>query len=300
MAIENKVVLKKLEDIDQTVILPVFNEDGTTEPWVKVSYELTSLGIDYKVNENLTYVTIPKGATLDIGERFIRIPRYENGEIVDWSEFTLAPTSIHSEEGLSIAMIRPGVLFGVRGKQRIPYHSFQLLHTPEKYRDYSTPDLSKIENADKIIFMPGVTIYPEACASRIPGWLAKEFNGSPDFGFAYSPFYGPRNGEILHYHNEVVEPYLGIRNNVLLFVADEEGSERIKISNLEGMLEEVRGEVFKIEKGDILIPARGAVHKILFEDERVKFPSTIYVLNYAKNPLNELGLEDRVVLEKRE
>lgn len=308
-----------LAEDGQILDLPVL-KSGELKSSFRGGYHIHTMSQkDYLLSENLTYLTLSSRVELEVGETVIPIPFKIKGEIKDVKIFKLSPYSV-TTNGLTLVKIHPRIPYRLKASDGTPYHSFEMLQTPDFYRnpnemhsdfillpDKEKSKLNKINNISewamlernsRVIRFPGIVLFSENCSLRIPGWLAKEFNGSPEFGFAYSPCIEPRKDEVLHYHQEIMEPYLGIKGRTPIFIATEEGSETLTITDLKGKSQDFKGEIFEIGKGDVLIPLPKTPHKILF-DKRASLPFTFYCINYAIKPLNQVSLVDRVVLEKQ-
>jgi|GEM_PF-5889778 len=184
-------------------------------------------------------------------------------------------------------------------------HISEALSMLDRAKTYFPESLAYRERGNRVIQLPGAMIFPDYCASRLPGWIAKEFNGSPEFGFALGEFTGPRPGEVLHYHggardavgDGIMEPYLGREGELRLFVGIEGGSERLVINDKQtGLPTEYRGEILPIGEGDVVIPRMGVRHRIVFDGAR--FPFYQYCINYADKTLDQIPESDRVVLER--
>ncbi|MGV8141262.1 MAG: hypothetical protein ACP5NW_02345, partial [Candidatus Woesearchaeota archaeon] len=305
-SLDNYLIKGRLAEDGQTMDFPIL-EDGNLVPLFRAGYHVhDDSRKDYHINENLVYLALPSGTSLEIGEKEIPIPFKVKGEIVDIKKFRMSPYSINTD-GVTLAKIHPNTRYRVRADIGTSYHSFEMLRTPESYKNPNEmhldfmllPDSEKnkleknnamsewtaLERGSRVIKLPGVVLYSENGAFRIPGWLAKEFNGSPEFGFAYAPFKEPRKGEVLHYHQEVMEPYMGLEGRIPLFVAMPDGSDRFNFIDKNGNKAFYNGEVFEIGKGDVLLPLSKIPHTIVF-DERANFPFTQYCINYASKPLN--------------
>jgi hypothetical protein len=295
----------ELKEDGQTLDFPILR-DGILIPTFRAAYHIhTGSQTGHNVNKNLLYLALPSGIELELGEFSIPISREVKGETVDVKTLRFPDQRVITD-GVCVAKINPGVPYKINAPDGTAYHSFEMLETPDSYRNPNHSNFVTLPNGeiiceryDKIIKMAGAMIYPESCAFRIPGWLAKEFNGSPEFGFAYSPFKEPRKGEVLHYHQEIMEPYLGLEGTIPLFIATEDGREPLEAADLEGITKTYLGEIVEISKGDVVLPLPGVEHKILF-NEKTKFPFTQYCMNYASKPLNEVPPADRVVLERKE
>ncbi len=309
----------RLAEDGQTMDFPVL-ENGSLRPLFRAGYHVYTEQPqrDYRVSENLVYFALPSGTVLEVGEMEVPVPFKQKGEVKDVKRFKLSPYSV-TTDGLTLVKIHPRTPYKLKASDGTAYHSFEMLETPVSYRNHNEmyfdfvllPDSEKskldksnaisewamLERGSKVIRLPRVVLFSENCAFRIPGWLAKEFNGSPEFGFSYSPFTEPRKGEVLHYHQEIMEPYLGIEGRVPLFIVTEDGSETFTCKDLEDTERTYKGEVFEIGKGDVILPLPKVFHKILFDD-RAQFPFTQYCINYSSKPLNEVPTSDRVVLEK--
>jgi hypothetical protein len=300
----------ELKEDGQTLDFPILR-DGILTPAFRAGYHVQGGSKkDYEVSEDLLYLALPSGIKLELEEIIVPAALEVNGEITDVKKFMIPHQEKDTTE-LSIAKINPGMHYRLsraddtKAHGDILYHSFEMLETPDCYKnpDYSDfvtlPDGSMLfERPEQITKMTGAMIFPKSCAFRIPGWLTGYFNGSPEFGFAYSPFKEPRKGEVLHYHQEIMEPYMGIEGRTPLFIETEEGSDKLETTDLEGKISVRKGEMIEMGKGDVMIPLPRTAHRILF-DERTNFPFTQYCINYAAKHLNEVPKSDRVILERK-
>ncbi|MFH0949482.1 MAG: hypothetical protein V1802_03265 [Candidatus Aenigmatarchaeota archaeon] len=303
------VIKRRLAEDGQTMDFPVLNEEGSEKPTFRARYNVhTKPQREYNFGDNLIYLAVPSGTTLEFGEREIPIPFKQEGNNKDIKRFKVSPFFL-TTDGFTLAKIHPKTPYRMKAKDGTPYHSFEMMETPKSYRspdemafDFVYADeqngLAAIERGSRIIKFPGVVLFSENSTCRIPGWLAKEFNGSPEFGFAYCPYKEPKkDGELLHFHQAVMEPYLGTEGNVPLFVAMEDGSEKLDVTDQEGIKKTYRGEILQIRKGDVLIPLPKIPHKLLIDD-MTPFSFKLYIINYASKNLNEVPENDRVVLEE--
>lgn len=260
-------VAGRLSEDGQQFDLPII-VNGEQKPFFRAGYHIHKVGQpsrEYQHSKNLTYLAVPTKTKLHFQSRNIPIPfRDKTGEKKDLQMFSMSSFSIRTHGRTTLAKIHPYVMFRVQAEDGTPYHSFEWLDTPEDYKpaneEHFDPvytdekkGLNVMERGSRVIRLPGVTIYPEFCAFRIPGWQAKEFNGSPEFGFAYSPFEEPRKEEALHLHKHIFEPQIGLSGNMGLFVGIDDGSEKITITDVDGPERDVRGEIVEIKKGDIVI-----------------------------------------------
>lgn len=297
-----------LAENSQTMDFPAMI-DGQLKPWFRAGYhEMGAMRKGYyRHDKDLVYLAVPKETLLEFDEQRLPVPFIEKGAVKDVRQIKLSPTSLITD-GVTLVKMPPNTGFKVKGNHGDHFHSFQWLETPDSYRDPSRmhfdfvykdepSGLNFAERGDRIIRIGKVIIFPDYCAYRLPGWLAKEFNGSPEFGFAYSRFTEPRPGEILHSHQEVMEPYIGLEGDIPLFVEMEGGSETLSVKDTFGADKEYRGEVVNIGKGDVVLPLPFVPHRILF-DERAKFPFTQYCINYSARGLDKTPSDDRVLLEK--
>jgi len=243
-SLDNYLIKGRLAEDGQTMAFPILDEKGNLNPHIRAEYHVhTAPKKYYDVSGVLLYLALPSKTTLKIGETLIPIPFKVKGEIQDVKTFKMSPYSI-TTEGFTLAKLHPYTPYRIRASDGTSYHSFEMLGTPDSYyademhfdfnllpndeknklnKSNAMSDWASIERGSRVITLPGVILYSQNCAFRIPGWIAKEFNGSPEFGFAYSPFKEPRKGEVLHYHQEIMEPYLGIEGRVPLFVAMPDG-----------------------------------------------------------------------------
>lgn len=296
----------RLAEDGQTMDFPVVTAGGL-KPWFRAGYQVSMPKREYTLHDNLIYLAVPDRTLLEFHQQDLPIPFIQKGQIKDVRRFKMAPTSLVTQ-GLSLVKIPPHTPYKLWAPDGIPYHSFEMLETPESYRnpdrmhfDFVWQDeqngLALVERGDRVLRVGRVTIFPDYCAYRLPGWLAKEFNGSPEFGFSFSRFTEPRSGEVLHSHQEIMEPYIGLEGDVPLFVEIDGGNETLKVIDTFGAEKEYRGDVINIGKGDVVLPLPFVPHRILF-DERAKFPFTQYCINYSARGLDKTPRDDRVILEK--
>ena len=307
IAIIMEYVLKgRLAEDGQTMSFPILR-DGELRPWFRADYHVYGRLQNYNTNANLLYLAVPENVTIEAGERTVPVPFKQKGQIVDVRRITVSGPSYRTD-GLTLVKIHPNIPVKLTAPGGTPYHSFEMLETPASYRnpdemhqDFIVKDeksgLLVAERGNRILTSPGLILYPDYCAFRLPGWLAKEFNGSPEFGFSYSEFKEARPGEVLHSHQKIMEPYIGLNGNIPLFVSLEDGSERMEFADPQGVKREYRGEMFNIGKGDVVLPLPYVPHRIVFDD-RAQFPFTQYCINYAAEGLENIPADDRVILEK--
>lgn len=315
-SIDKYVITGRLDEDGQAMDFPVL-ENGNLRPLFRAVYHVHPKNAkEYGTSKNLVYLALPSETTLEIGEMEVPIPFKQKGEVKDIKRFKLSPYAI-TTEGWALAKIHPRTPYKLKAKDGTTYHSFEMLETPASYRNPDEmhfdfvllPESEKgkldkgnaisewamMERGSRVIRMPGVVLFPENCAFRIPGWQAGEFNGSPELRFAYAPFTEPRMGEVLHYHQEIMEPYLGLGGRAPIFIRMEKGSQTFTFKDLEGNKRIHKGEIFEIGKGDVLLPLPNVARTILFDD--AQFPYEHYNMNYAARPLNEVPASDRVILE---
>ena len=251
------------------------------------------------VAEKLTYVAVRDNGQMTLANDNLPVTLKNEGTRRYKSHSTI------ENDGVCLVKIHPGTEYGFSPRNR-GIHIFTMQDTPSKYLDADAMGddfvanekgtQSARERGNKIIHAPGALIFPDYGAFRIPGWIAKEFNGSPEFGFSYSPFTGPRSGEVLHAHREIMEPYIGLEGVLPLFIEIAGGREELTITN--GENKEMRyGEIIRIKPGDVALPLPGVPHKLVF-DERGSFPFTMYCPNYAPQNLDKTPADDRVVYGK--
>lgn len=296
----------RLAEDGQTMDFPVLTGQGL-KPWFRAGYHASRTRQDYNRHGNLMYLALPGGTLIEFDEQEIPVPFVQKGEIKDVRRLSLSSAALRTH-GLSLVKVPPGTGYKVKSPDGTFYHAFEMLETPESYRnpdrmhfDFVYQDepsgLNFAERGDRIIRIGGVTVYPDYCAFRLPGWLAKEFNGSPEFGFSFSRFTEPRPGEILHAHQEIMEPYIGLEGDVPLFVEIDGGDETLKVVDTFGAEKTYRGEIVNIREGDVIIPLPFVPHRILF-GEKALFPFTQYCINYSERGLDKTPKDDRVILEK--
>ncbi len=307
----------RLAEDGQTMDFPVLR-DTVLHPMFRARYHVhTKHPRDYTVSNNLVYLALPTGTILELGRRDVPVPfKDREGKVVDVRRFQIiSPTTIRTG-GLTLAKIHAGTPYQLRADFGTPYHSFEMLETPAKYKDPNEeafdfvmlPEAEKsklekpnaisewvmLERGSRVIKLPGAVLFPDYCAYRLPGWLAKEFNGSPEFGFSHAEFKEPRKGEVLHSHHEIMEPYMCLDGVEPLFVAMDGGS--TKLVAQDGKNTEYSGEVLELKAGDVVIPLPHVAHKIVYDG--AKFPFTHYCPNYAAIGLDKISADDRQVLEK--
>jgi mannose-6-phosphate isomerase-like protein (cupin superfamily) len=274
-----------------------------------------------RTGENIAYFAVRGETRVDIEYlKKVPIPFKEKCRVADVKEFGFDKISFWTPDGVTLVKVHPGIDVTILSEQ--PYHSFEVLDTPDRYRNEQevaedflynptkatlTPEgaengvkhfpesLALRERGNRIIQLPGAIVYPDYCAARIPGWMAKEFNGSPEFGFAYSPFSEPRSGEVLHAHQEIMEPYIGLEGELPLFVAIKDGSETLTVNDGDAK-RSYRGEIIPVRAGDVVLPLPNTPHRVQFDG--AKFPFTMYCVNYAPQTLDKVSGNDRIVLEK--
>lgn len=294
----------RLGEDGERMVFPAL-ENGVLKPVYGAIYHIhTKPQADYNAFGNLIYLALPSGVTLELGPREVSVPFRQKGQITDVKRFRVGPSEI-TTDGTTLAKIHPGTPYKIKAKDGTPYHYFEWLKTPEQYRnpeermfDFVYQDEGKglafIERGDRIVVLPGVLLFSENSAFRKPGWLAKWFNGSPEFGFAYSPFKEPDKNEALHYHQRVMEPYMGADGVARLFLAIQEGSDNLDFVNREGRQETVRGEILELRKGDVVIPMPEIKHKLVFDT----VPFTIFCVNYTDGTLTkDIDDTDKVPVE---
>ena len=246
-----------LKEEGETFTLP-YVENGEMKDYARIRLEVYRKGKEkYEAPENLLYVTLPPGTSLELGE-------YENS-----APFTLATGEF------AVARIKKGRPYKVRlPRDGTRYHTIEMLREFES--ELFDEGIEKWERREKLFILPGATVYPESCAQKIPGWIAGWWNGSPELHFAYSKYEGPRKEEKTHSHRKIIEPYMGISG---------EGRLLVRIGK--------REEILPLNEGKIIIPGPGIPHKLVFND--VKFPFTLYVLNYSATgkPGNRSGITSR-------
>ncbi|MEM3370293.1 MAG: hypothetical protein QXW00_04565 [Candidatus Woesearchaeota archaeon] len=301
-------IKKSLVEADKSVILPILR-DGNLKPWIKVTYEFSTLGEEYELRDNLTYVTVPKDARIEFDRRLVQVSLKERGVRVDYVNFMMGPCSIEMDR-FSVARLNPNIPFRIKASDRLPYYSFEILEnfSESDKKSYDTPlelkisgitrknlsinstEVTAITCEKEIISLPGVMIYPEQDFSGCYKLFGK-FNGSPELEFGYCQFYSKLERELLHSHEQVIEAYLGIRGSVSLFIACDDGDIKIKGVDLDGIIREWTGEIVKIDKHDLVIPL--TAHKLLLSEEYSKLPATLYKLSYSHiiNPEKEKILE---------
>ena len=300
------VIKGRLAEDGQKMILPAIENESKCK--FMASYHVYKRGakIDPQPYKNLIYIALPENSTLHFGGREIPIPFISEGKIEDIRRFRISDFSIDTN-GMTLAKIYPNTPFSIETRDGNPFYIFQMIDTPDSYRngdempfgfvhEDKKDGLVKMERGNRIITLPGAIIYPKNCSYRIPGWLAKEFNGSPEFGFAYSPFTEARKGEFLHHNTEIMEPYMGIDGIGKLFVEADGGGYELEYNTTEGTKDKKKGELLELKKGDVLLPMPGVNHKFVFEE--MQFPFTQFTINYASRLLNEVPAADRVALEK--
>ncbi len=313
MSLDAYVLTGRLAEDGQSMELPAF-KDGKLVPRYRATLRVQ--GTPQKEllqNDNLTYLAVPAGTWLELGARDIPIPFKDgSGKILDVRTFGFGGTSLRTE-GTTLIKINPGIPFKVTANQGEKYHVFELYnsfvthtHPDEEHFPFVYDEkqrVAAIERGSRIIQLPGALIFPDYAAFRLPGWLAKEFNGSPEFGFAYSEFKEPRKGEVLHAHQEMMEPYIGLQGQIPLFVATGSGKTSITVNQAvkDGDVEKLvpttyRGEIVPVGAGDVVLPLPGVAHRIQFDG--AQFPFTMYCVNYADRGLDKVPGSDRVVLEK--
>ena len=319
MTIDQYVLTGRLAEDGQTMDFPVLR-DGQLVPKIRATYRDPYSFACVRGGDNLVYVAVRDETKVRIEYlRKVAVPFKEKGRIAGVREFGFDEITFWTDEGTTLLKIHPGIQASISSAR--PYHVFEMLDTSERYRDENemaedflynptkatlTPEgaesgvkhfpesLALRERGNRLIQLPGVIVYPDYCASRIPGWLAKEFNGSPEFGFAYSPFTEPRSGEVLHLHQEIMEPYIGLEGELPLFVATEDGGETLAVKHGDDE-KTYRGEIIPVCAGDIVLPLQNVPHRIQFDGAR--FPFTMYCVNYADKTLDQVPGSDRVVLE---
>ncbi len=297
-------IRQRLAEDGQTMEFPVL-KDGKLKPSFRARYNACTNSKQYDSSPNLVYLALPDESTIYIEDTRFSIPFIQKGEIKKLQHLT-AKTELRVQGGISLVKIYPGVPYRVKTLiDGWPYHSFEWLETPDSYRDSGRlpqdfvyvdekNGLAFIERQERIVKFPGGLLFPENCAFRIPGWLAKWFNGSAELGFAYSPFKEPDKNEALHYHRNVMEPYMSVDGVARLFLATQDGSEKLNYVNKEGRQETVRGEILELSKGDIVIPFPETMHKLVFD----RLPFAIYCVNYTDGPLTkEIDDTDKVPVE---
>lgn len=283
-------------------------DNGHLRPWFRAEYHVGSdEPKNYDVNPYLRYFAVPKGFEIEAGERVVPVPFREKGLLKDVRRIRTSGPK-YETAGLTLVKVHPGVPIKIKAPSGSAYHTFEMLDTPASYynplemhQDFVVKDeksgLVVAERQNRLLTAPGIIFYPDYCAFRLPGWLAKEFNGSPEFGFAYSQFSEARPGEVLHSHQEIMEPYIGLDGRIPLFVEVPDGDDRMKVTDTHGVEKEYTGHLYNIEKGEVLLPMPFVPHRIVF-DERAQFPFTQYCINYAAKGLQHIPADDRVILEK--
>jgi len=302
------IVTGKLAEDGQQMDFPYVAEDGSLKPLFRAMYNVYQKGFasgGYEMfTDRLVYLALPAGVTLEFQEYGIPVPfKDRDGKVLDVKGIKMSSFSITTGHDTTLAKIHPHVPFRVNAGDGTAYFSFEMLGAPAKYRDaqevgfdfsflpseekaklrkdLAMSDWAQVERPTRVIKLPGAVIFPDYCAFRLPGWIAKEFNGSPEFGFAVGDAKEPRKGEQLHHHNgEIMEPYIGREGVIGLFVAMEGGSETYKANDEAGT--EYRGEIFEVKKGDVVIPMPEVPHRIL--NEKSTFPYAQFTVNYAAKP----------------
>ncbi|HLD85214.1 MAG TPA: hypothetical protein VI968_01530 [archaeon] len=284
-------------------------KDGTSTPWVKARAHQYA---DFRstpresMSENLMFFALPSSSLITIGQREIPVPFIEDGSVKDVKRFKSLGYSLMTD-GMCFVKIHPFTPYRIRGQYGELYHSFEMLETSDNYKKSHSMHFDPIyederkglaveERGERIITMPGVRIFPANCAYRLPGWIAGHFNGSPEFAFAFSEFNGPRKGEVLHSHTEIMEPYIGMSGTARLFVEIPEGDEIYMAQRHDGSQMQFKGTIFELGVNDVLLPMPGVAHRFLFDDKTV-YPNTACAINYASVGLEKVSEYDRVVLE---
>lgn len=302
---------------DTIIELPVFY-DGQLDAGIK-AYNIRHTDSEFdkpKTNKNLIYLAFDNSITIEI---FQKTPITVKGQTVNYETSQMIKT-----DGFSLFKLHPGTKFRIFAETGISYDAYEILNTPKKYSDKDNhavdfvstgKDQYQVERLERLIQIAGGgLVYSQNSGfSAPPTWLAKEFNGSPEFGFALSPFdkasAEKRNtAEVMHQHlsldakleNEelhkvgLTEVYRGKGPGVgRLFVADENGAEVYK--SRDG--KEYKGKIIEITDGKMAIITPNTPHRLLFD--KSDLPFTCYVLNFAHCPLNLLPKNERDELEPK-
>lgn len=291
---------------------PIY-ENGQSRDALKVTYGKTDPVSCWRPifsSGNMSYVLMPPHSHLQILDQTLSIPFVDGGQVKDVRKINVGPMRIENGEGYSVAKIHRHRRFSIDSTDiERAFYVFEILQVPERsqgpgehfdlvYAD-EKKTLARIERGDRVVPFPGGVLYPDYCAFRLPGWLCKEFNGSPELGVAYSRFLGPRKGEVLHAHTELVEPYIVLEGEMPFFIETENGTERyVARKTVEGQVIETekRGERLVLTRGDFIVPSPHTAHRILTDSAR--YPFTQVTLNYSPGfNLTKIPSDDRTIFE---
>lgn len=291
----------RLAEDGQTMVLPAYN-GGEETPYALACYHaFISRRKGFDTADKLTYAAVPTDTTLEFGEREANIPFIQGGEVKDMRKIRVGRFQLTTHGDMTVIKIHPGVSFRISSRDGTGYHTFKILDTPEKYTkgfevfDAVCPDerTALMERGERILRFPGATVYPDYCAFRLPGWLAKEFNGSPELGVGYSIFTVPRPGEALHHHDQTAEPQIVLRGKLRLFAERGGGEDAYEYVGKSGK-RVARGDIFDMAKGDVAVFPVGVNHRILFEGAETN--TEWITLNYSSEGLDKTP-NDKISVE---
>lgn len=317
----------RLAEDGQTMEFPAIDKDGSLLSMFKASYHVGRNQPTFYGLFELSYFVVPEGTRLDIVNACgVSVPFKEKGEVKDVRRFKIDPITV-TTAGTTLVKVHPKTAARIQVPDGQPMYAFQMGigFTPKIYENLDEmafdfallPDSEKaklakpnqmsewamIERGSRVIKLPGAVLFPDYCAFRLPGWIAKEFNGSPEFGFAIGDAKEPRKGEQLHHHafdadNLVMEPYIGRQGVIRIFAGVEGGSETYRYKDMQGNGKECKGEILEVREGDVFIPMPDVPHRIIYEGSQ--FPFAQYTINYAARAgklLSDISTP-RVALEK--